>query len=485
MSKKKNSVSAMLSAALFITVLGGISLWLTLGDRPKVSETEKRELEARPTLTADSYFSGEYAAQLDKYYTDTVPLRDILVNAASVIENSRGISAAPKFYGNVSEIVSEEKDDEEGYIPPVYEYTQMQTEAVTEMSSETEVSEELSDTERSEQEAVTEETSVSEEVTEQLTETADAEEEFTGDINEFLNNGILVNGVEMYGEEAGIMLFGGSKSQGLRYAGIINACKQTLGDEINVYNMLVPTSAEFYLPAKYGKYSASQKEAIDYIYDNLDDDIITVDAYSVLSQHTDEYIYFRTDHHWTGRGAYYAYTAFCETAGIDYPDLSEYEERSKEGFVGSLYSYTGDTVLKSSPETFYYYIPPAQFSAQAYRYTDLAPLGVTSVFHEYAEGANMYGIFLGGDNMHIKITSDSGTGRKLVIFKESYGNALAPYFVNGFDEIYVIDIRYFGVNAADYIKSVGATDVLFVDNIFAANTSTLIDGIEEKLTVVQ
>lgn len=459
---KKNSTSAMISAAVFCTVLGGISMWLTLGDRPTVSETEKRELEVRPELTADSYFSGEFASQLDKYYTDTVPMRDELVNAASHIENARGISVSPKFYGNVAEIVSEEPDDDDDtvYLPDVTE-TQTETEAVTE-----------------ELPAVTE---LPETTTEAVTETTPPEEEeFTGNINDFLNNGILVNGIEMYGEEAGIMLFGGNKKEGLRYASVINGYKEALGDDINVYNMLVPTSAEFYLPKKYSKYSASQKDAIDYIYENLDDSIITIDAYSELAQHTDEYIYFRTDHHWTGRGAYYAYTAFCKTAGIDFPDLSEYEERSKDGFVGSLYSYTGDPILKNHPETFYYYIPPAQFSAQAYRYNDLASLGPTAVFHEYASGGNMYGMFLGGDNMHVKITSDSGTGRKLAIFKESYGNAIAPYFVNGFDEIYVIDIRYFGVNAVDYIKAAGVTDVLFVDNIFAANTGTLITSLEAK-----
>ena len=467
---KKNSPSAMISAALFCTVLGSISLWLTFGERPTVSESEKRELETRPELTAGSYLSGEFAAQLDKYYTDTVPMRDTLVDAASALENSRGISVSPKFYGNVAEVVTEAADDDDTvYLPDVTETEVITTEAVTEA-------------EPSESEIPAETTSVTEEITEAPTETSPPEEEeFTGNINDFLNNGILVNGIEMYGEEAGLMLFGGNKAEGLRYANVLNAYKEALGDEINVYNMVVPTSSEFYLPKKFSKYSASQKDAIQYIYDNLDDRIITVDAYSVLEQHTDEYIYFRTDHHWTDRGAYYAYTAFCQTAGIEYPDLSEYEERTKEGFVGSLYNYTGDPVLKAHPETFYYYIPPGEYSAQAYRYNDLASLGPTPLFHEYAEGGNMYGMFLGGDNMHIKITSNSGTGRKLAIFKESYGNALSPYFVNGFDEIYVIDIRYFGVNAVDYIKNAGVTDVLFIDNIFAANTGTLITGLEAKM----
>ena len=88
-------------------------------------------------------------------------------------------------------------------------------------------------------------------------------------------------------------------------------------------------------------------------------------------------------------------------------------------------------------------------------------------------------MFLGADAIHTKITTSTKNGRKIVVFKESYGNAFVPFLVNNFEEIYVIDIRYFGTNAVDYIKKIGATDVLFIDNCFAANTSSLIKHIED------
>lgn len=470
------------SSVLFLAALGAGAVFMNFSERPAVSETEKRTLEECPKFTAEKYLSGEFAEQFDKYYTDTVPMRDKLVEAAFEAENLRGISAAPKFYGNV-EVMEETGEDEE-----LEEFTSLFVYTEEEIFSEsttsgTTVTETVSSTETESTAETVSDTVTGTELSEtQSVSVTEDNEEFNGNINEFLNNGILVNGVKMYGEDAGVMLFGGSKKQGLRYAAIINSYKQALGEDVNVYNMVVPTSAEFYLPKKYAKYSSSEKDAIDYIYSNLGDDVIKVDAYSVLQQHTDEYIYFRTDHHWTGRGAYYAYTAFCETAGIEYPALDEYEERVKENYVGSLYGYTGDVTLKNSPDTFYYYLPPAKYSAYAWNPSDLKAIGPTSVFHEYASGSNMYGLFIGGDSMHIKITSDSGTGRKLVIFKESYGNALAPYFVNGFDEIYIIDIRYFGKNAVKYIKEIGATDVLFFDNAFAANTPQLISCIENLFT---
>lgn len=486
--------SDIFSSVLFLGVLGAGAFFLNFGERPEISETEKRELEKFPRFSAEKYLSGEFAEQLDKYYTDTVPMRDSIVAAAFEAENLRGIPSAPKFYGNVS--VINDNDDEycDTDIEEDAQITDHTENAVSSVTAESSVTSpytestlpETSETElfsSSEKEAISETTAAESTVTSAVPDTVTEtdEEEFKGNINEFLHNGILVNGVKMYGEDAGVMLFGGSKKQGLRYANVINSYKKALGRDVNVYNMVVPTSAEFYLPQKFSKYSGSEKDAIAYIYGNLDESVISVDAYSVLQQHSDEYIYFRTDHHWTDRGAYYAYTAFCDAAGMEYPALDEYTEKVKENFVGSLYGYTGDVTLKNSPDTFYYYLPPAKYSAYAWRPSDLAPIGPTSVFHEYASGSNMYGMFIGGDNMLVKITSDSGTGRKLAIFKESYGNALAPYFVNGFDEIYVIDLRYFKKNAVNYLKDMGVTDVLFVNNAFAANTAQFVTYLEGML----
>lgn len=515
--EKKSNKFAVISSAVFIGFISAVGIYFILGERPAVSESEKRELETMPVLTAESYFSGEYTAKLDRWYTDTVPYRDTLMELSSFIESCFGITS-PQFYGDVAVIDETDEDDYEDYEYVLPEFTGITsdtaaeeiTEAITEASSVT-AAESVSETS-----PVSEITEVSEAVTSvpQSTVTTDISEsavtvtsetipetvtsvpetdisaseassvttasegEFNGNINEFLNNGILVDGVDMYGEKAGVMLFGGNKKQGTRYAGIINAYKEALGEDVNVYNMVVPTSVEFYLPQKYQKYSGSEKEAIEHIYSKLSEDVISVDAYSEIAAHSDEYLYFRTDHHWTARGAYYAYVAFCNAIGQQAPSLDEYEQVTKEGYVGSLYGYTGDITLKNNPDTFTYFLPPAVYSGERLNYNTLVSQGGWRVFHEYASGVNMYGTFLGGDNVHLKITSDAGTGRSIVVFKESYGNAFIPYLVNSFDTVYVIDIRYFGKNAVEYIKSIGATDVLFLNNAFAANTSQLIGNIE-------
>ena len=93
-------------------------------------------------------------------------------------------------------------------------------------------------------------------------------------------------------------MFGGSQSMGKWYADVVSSYASAL-PEVQVYDIVVPTSIEFYLPEKYKDISAPEKPNIDYIYSQMSDAVRTVDAYGEIAKHTDEYIYFRTDHHWT------------------------------------------------------------------------------------------------------------------------------------------------------------------------------------------
>ena len=101
----------------------------------------------------------------------------------------------------------------------------------------------------------------------------------------------------------------------------------------------------------------------------MDDSVVTVDAYSELRKHTDRYIFFRTDHHWTQLGAYYAYTAFCQSTGLEPVPIEDFETGSFEGFVGSMYTYTSkypqSSILRDNPDTLYYYVPKTESSAVA------------------------------------------------------------------------------------------------------------------------
>lgn len=283
-------------------------------------------------------------------------------------------------------------------------------------------------------------------------------------IDEYLSKyGIIIYGTR------GMLLYGGSYKVAGLYADSLLAYYNDLDKKVNVYSMIIPTACEFYLPPSYSSYCASQLKMINYIRDILDKNIIFVDAYSELAGHTDEDIYLRTDHHWAPLGAYYATAAFAKAAGVNYPALSEYDEITKTGFLGSLYAtYTQDAVLLNNPEDFVYHVPKNNYKATYYDTRAENPFEYP-FFVKMDHKNSYYCTFMGGDNKIVKINTDVKNGRKLVIIKESFGNAIAGYLFNSFEEIHVLDIRYFELNAVEYIKKVGATDVVFCTCTFTAS----------------
>lgn len=149
-----------------------------------------------------------------------------------------------------------------------------------------------------------------------------------------------------------------------------------------------------------------------------------MNAYDELLKHRNEYIYFYTDHHWTGLGAYYAYRAFAESAGIRPLELSGMARVKKEKmFLGSLYNYTKDQALTKNPDYVEYY--KIQQKTRAMIYSDSSSRGKEGVL--YAEFANNYGMFLGGDFALVHIRIENKNGKNILLIKDSFGNALAPY----------------------------------------------------------
>ncbi len=284
-------------------------------------------------------------------------------------------------------------------------------------------------------------------------------------------DGVVTNGqvaVTIDGHRWGISLYGGGTGE--NYAKYLNEFKEKVGSNVNVFNMVVPTASAFYLPAGYEEYNASHRDTINNIANNLVN-VINIDGYAALEAKTDEYIYTRTDHHWMPLGAYYAAKAFCDVAMVPVKELSTYTPESVEGFVGTMYAFTEyDEQIKNDPETFTYYIPSTEYTATYYKTDFTIDEDVkffTSIFVEQpASGA--YSTFMGGDRKIVKIETENKNGRKLCVFKDSYGNAEIPFFVDSFQEIYVCDVRYFDVYAPDFVKENGITDVLFTMCTFSA-----------------
>lgn len=284
-------------------------------------------------------------------------------------------------------------------------------------------------------------------------------------------DGVQTNGqlvVDIDGHTWGISLYGGG--DGANYATYLNEFKEKVGSSVNVFNMVVPTAGAYYLPAGYEKYNASHRDSINSIANKLVN-VINVDGYAALEAHTNEYIYTRTDHHWEPLGAYYAAKAFCDIAQTPAKELSTYKTEPIDGFVGTMYAFTDyNERIKNDPDTFTYYIPSTEYTATYYT-TDFKVDEQFAQFHSIfvdqpASGA--YSTFMGGDQKIVKIETANKNGRKLCIFKDSYGNAEVPFYVDSFEEIYVCDIRYFDLYAPDFIKENGITDVLFTMCTFSA-----------------
>lgn len=244
-----------------------------------------------------------------------------------------------------------------------------------------------------------------------------------------------------------------------RYITAVNRAAAKLPG-VNVYNMVVPTSSEFYTPGTVTSFTSSQKGKIDYINENLVN-VTAVDAYGQLAANTDKDIYARTDHHWLPLGAYYGAKAFAEAADFDFPDLSEYETVSRNDYVGSMYYYSKDENIKNDPERFTLYISPNDADLKTTYYDTSFKNGYESDLFVARNASAFYCSFLGSDDRIAKIETGVKNGRVLVICKESYGNGIVPFLTSGFETIYVTDCRYFDLNLIDFCKNVGATDLLF------------------------
>lgn len=283
-----------------------------------------------------------------------------------------------------------------------------------------------------------------------------------GSYQQIGENGILV--AQQGGHYWGLMPCFGTYGLCESYAEAVNRAAELLPG-VAVYSMVIPTSVEFYLPEGWEGFTASQNNKIDHV-NGLLSGATGIDAYSALSQHIDEDVYARTDHHWAPLGAYYAAEAFAEAAALTFPGIEAYQSVARHDYVGSLYTYAKDDRLLHDPETFTLYIPPVETSTTYY---DTAFANARSGdLIVSPDGSMFYCSFLGADDLIAKIETGANTGRTLVLFKESYGNALVPFLTSAYDTIYVCDIRYFDLNAAEFVREAGATDLLFAVCTFTA-----------------
>lgn len=474
--EKRRKVSDIIYVVITMTLFVFLGVSMFIFPRSTESELEKRELAKFPKFSLETFVSGEFTSSLNTYFSDTVPFRDDLMAISSTIRNMTGFRVNNiKFY-NVT--VAESVNTEPAETLP------LETETASEESF-THAAQGISPNVQT----TAPENEMQQEPFSEITTVESAEAIDMDDTVKIMNNGIIVVGTRA------IMLYGGSYTVGENYAKVVSEYKKQLGSSVNVYCMVIPTSVEFYCPEDAKQFTSEQLGNINNIYSNLQNGVKAVDAYTPLNLHKDEPIYFRTDHHWASLGAYYAAKQFADTAGVNFSDLSEYDEKVVEGYVGTMYSYTEyNPDLKNNPEDFVYYVPKnVEYTTTYHNYI----LGENNVivgmqepydanfFVDYSNSKDksmLYCTFMGGDAKITHIKTSTKNGRKLAIFKDSYGNALPQFLFGSFEEIFVMDMRFFTYNAIDYIKENGITDLLFANNAFHATTKSTVTHYEAFLT---
>lgn len=272
----------------------------------------------------------------------------------------------------------------------------------------------------------------------------------------------------------------GGVNAGSKYAEALNDYAKVLrADSVRIYSLVVPSQGEYYMPDLTSTRGA-ERDAIEAMSRNLDKSICAVLVNDTLAKHLDEEIFNRTDHHWSPIGAYYAASALAAEAGVPFRDLSEYTPDTIRNYVGTMYKFSGDPQVKNSPELFIYYMPPEGYKSRFVTYkvnghavSESAP-HEAPFFRKFPDGSGAaYCAFMGGDYCAVKVTNTGGPpGRKILIVKDSYGNSLAPCLFGSFEEVHVVDFRYFPHDLIDYIRTNDITDLLFVNCISIAFNPT-------------
>ncbi|MBE5926174.1 MAG: hypothetical protein E7270_04345 [Lachnospiraceae bacterium] len=238
--------------------------------------------------------------------------------------------------------------------------------------------------------------------------------------------------------------------------------------DVPVYFSLIPGAVSVWeekLPKNAQNYN--QKALIEELYSKVECD--SVDNYEVLDAHDDEYIYYRTDHHWTTLGAYYGYTAVADALGFEPVDIKEYKKTTvSDEFYGTIYSSSG--VRWVEPDEIDMYVPAENKKAEKI----VGENSIEREFYNYAmlEEKDKYTFFLsekGGITPLLKLTSDCDNGKKLLIIRDSYSDCQVPFLTEHYSEIYLMDLRLYKLGVNNFIENNDIDAVLI--NYSVANFS--------------
>lgn len=242
-------------------------------------------------------------------------------------------------------------------------------------------------------------------------------------------------------------------------------CRNQTG--VKCYLMLVPDAASVQrekLPA-YAPVAdqAEQLEEIRSYLEKKENPVTEIPLYEMLREHREESLYYRTDHHWTTLGARYAYQSAAGQMGL--PGAENGEEKKlypvSDSFQGTLAARSGYRVPDDTIEVYW----PDQEEELVVTYVQEQTKSASLYAAEKLKTRDKYGMFLNGNHPLTEIRTMASTGRKLLLIKDSYANCFVPFLTGDFEEIVLVDPRYYYDSAEKLMKQYGFTDVLFLYNL--------------------
>ena len=418
-----NNLLLQTNGFLFFSILliGGILVYTIPKDH--ISSEERRKLSDFPEYTFNNWITGKYTDSINKYYSDNFVLRNDLINLANKLKSYKGIES--------KDLIIFKQPNKKSI-----ENTGLNYQGKDEIENDREK----------------EDTTLFEQ----------------NDINPEEADFQNINSIILYKNRA-IQIFGGQNSSAENYAKMVNRFKEE-HHSLSVFCMAIPCGSDFYLPPSFNKKGYREKEFINTLHSQLSPSVKKVMAYNELSKHTKEYIQLKTDHHWSGRGAYYAYQAFCNSAGLQALQFNQLNRRYTTGYLGTMYGYTRSELLKKNLDTIEYFKIPGNTKSVYYKNGYKNPID-TKLYHEVSKGTNGYGVFLGADYPLMRVTSEKKNNKRILMIKDSYGNAFAPFLAAHYEEVFIIDYRYYNGSIPELIKTFKITDILFGHNVFVLNSN--------------
>lgn len=488
---------AMMGLLCCLFVLG-----VLLPLRPRYSDAEKRELKKFPAFSLQGLFAGSYFRDITSWYQDSYPGKEEWMLLASKTKAFYGLQGE-QIYG-AAEQVKEEIPTGEGALAETFalkkDAEDGQNGAAEEKESDgedrgkaeardkkegKEQPEEGKGIEGKQEEAEAKQSAEAKQGSDAKQGTTKAKEEnsnFETDAEGNLQIKKADKAENVAGEQIGSLYLNGDSAYELYYfsekavrahASLLNTV-QAMFPKVKLSAMIVPNSFGVILDPKVQEKLASSgmDQAIAYSYSLMDKRVNTVNVFDALSAHKKEYIYFRTDHHWTQLGAYYGYQEYCKSMGYSTKPLSNYQKMDFPEFYGTFYFFMNrPESLKGHPDQ----VTAYQGSMNSMQYTDSkGNLQEGKLINDASQmlPGNKYNCFMLGDHGYVEIHNEGAPRKKsILVLKDSYGNAFVPLLAQDYRDVYVVDYRHYQGNASSLIREKGIEEILFLNNIMGIGES--------------